>query len=147
MSLILADAERAPQLFRWNGAVDRQKLAGWIGTRDWRIPPDLFEFWALTGGGQVFESETFHRPVASADQEGGVDRITNWCRRLGMAAALVVFHEGLGLTAISVNDGAYFSLTSDLRVQNQYGSFDHWYRDVLRAAYRTRYGLPPRQPR
>lgn len=147
MSLILDDANVAPQLFRWNGAVDRQKLTGWIGSRDWRIPPDLFEFWALTGGGRVFDSETFHRPIASDEQEGGVERITNWCRRLGMAGALVVFHEGLGLTAISINDGAYLSLTSDLRVQNQYGSFDHWYRDVLRATYGAQYGLSPRKHR
>jgi hypothetical protein len=60
-----------------------------------------------------------------------------------MPRDFVVFHEGLGLTAIRCADGAYLSLDTDIRVVGEFKSLDRRYAGVPRAEYAARYGLSP----
>jgi hypothetical protein len=140
---ILLDARSKPQLFVWNGPVSPQELARWQRRLGWNVPPDLLSFWALTGGGRLFESETILRPILPDDHDGSVDQVTNWRRANGMPVGLVVFHEGLSFTAVRSVDGAYVWLDESSRVRGVYSSLDDWYRQVLRDEYGSRYGLDP----
>ena len=140
-SLILEDAQRAPQLFLWNGPVGRRAIDEWVALRGWTIPADLLELWTITGGGEIFESERFLPPLVSRDGQEEVAQVTQWCQDRGMPADLVVFHEGLGFTAVRCLDGAYVSFDSELRAGGEYTSLERWYSEVLRAEYAERYGL------
>ena len=140
--LILADAERAPHLFQFNGPGEREQLEKWIRTRGWVVPRDLLEFWTLTSGGQILETERFLRPLALPNGEEEVAAVTAWCYKRGMPKGLVVFHEGLGFTAVRP-DGSYVSLDSDVQVRGEYRDLDDWYVNTLREEYAGRYRLPP----
>ena len=142
MSLILSDAQLAPDLFRWNGPIDRHRLVDWMEGRGWVLPSDLLDLWASTGGGEIFESENILPPLTTAAGENELDCVTDWCRTHGAPDGLVVFHQGLGYTAVRFADGAYLSLDGNSRVLDQHRSLEHWYLEVLRAEYGERYGLP-----
>jgi hypothetical protein len=140
-SLILNDAQAAPRVFLWNGPVDHEEIKQWIARRGWVIPPDLLELWTITGGGEIFESERILRPLISRDGQEEVAQVTSWCQERGLPSGLVVFHEGLGFTAVRCSHGAYVSLDSRFSVTGEYESLDGWYAEVLRAEYGPRYGL------
>lgn len=144
-SLILADALVAPHLFQWNGAIDAELLVMWVQRHHWFIPTDLLEFWQLTGGGQVFETETFLSPVTD-NPEDSAEAVSRWHRQQGMLASLLIFHEGLQLSAVNTTGESdpYVSLELDRTVSHRYPSLDDWYTQVLRAEYSARYGLPSR---
>jgi hypothetical protein len=144
-SPILVDAQAHPRLFRWNGPIDPQILLQWAARHDCMVPPDLLDFWASTGGGEVFETEMFLKPLVSSADEDGVEHATISRERRGMPAGLVVFHEGLGSTAVRCADGAYVSLDFDSRIAGLYDSFDDWYVNVLRSEYGERYRLAARR--
>ncbi len=55
---IVADSLRYPKLFDWNGPVERERLEQWLNDRGLKVPHDLEELWARTGGGEAFEGET-----------------------------------------------------------------------------------------
>lgn len=139
--LILEDAQRAPQLFLWKGSVDRRAIDEWVALHGWKIPSDLRELWTLTGGGEIFESERFLVPLLSQSGDEEIAQVTEWCQNRGIPSGLVVFHEGLGFTAVRCDDGAYVSFDSDLRAAGEYTSLDQWYSEVLRKEYAERYGL------
>jgi len=141
---ILVDAQANPRLFRWNGPIDPQMLLQWAARHDYRVPPDLLDFWASTGGGEVFETEMFLKPLVSSADEDGVEYATISHQRRGIPPGLVVFHEGLGSTAVRCADGVYVSLDFDSRIAGLYDSFDDWYVNVLRSEYAERYGLAAR---
>lgn len=142
MSLeIFADAQAQPHLFRWNGAIVPEELVAWGLQRGLRIPSDLLQFWAITGGGQIFETETLLKPIVAAHDESGVERATNWLKSRGLPSGMLVFHEGLCFTTVRYDDGAYLTLDQRARVAGLYESFDNWYVQVLRAEYAKRYGL------
>jgi hypothetical protein len=144
MSLaILSDAQVKPRLYRWYGPIDRQHLLDWSARLGWALPADLIEFWTVTGGGQVFETEEFPRPLSRSNDQDSVEVVTQLCRRQGMPAGLVVVHEGLGRTVVRCEDGAYLSLGDDFVIAARFESFNDWYSQVLRAEYWERYGLPP----
>lgn len=144
-SSIFDDAHAKPHLFRWNGAIVSQRLADWSRKQSWRIPPDLSEFWARTGGGIVFETETLLKPIVGADDEKGVEQATDWLKGRGMPNGFFVIHEGLCLTVVRYEDGAYLTLDDRARIAGLYDSFDNWYVQVLRAEYGERYGLTRRE--
>lgn len=149
MSLILRDAAAAPDVFRWNGAVGLQALRDWLAEKGWPVPADLLEFWQVTGGGEIFESELLLPPVASPGARYGVGAVTAWYRHHGLGKDLVVFHQGFGLTAVNVVTGTYVYFDSDvetLRITAEYVSMNHWYAETVRSEYGDRYGLPPLTP-
>lgn len=142
-SAILADAQAAPDLFRWNGPIERRQIEEWVVRHNWVIPADLLEFWTTTGGGEILETERFLPPLVSANGEEEIPALTGWCRDRSMPEGLVVFHEGFGFSAIRCVDGAYVWLDPDVRLGGEYRSLDDWYSHVLRAEYATQYRLPP----
>jgi hypothetical protein len=109
--------------------------------RGWTLPRDLLDFWTVTGGGEIFESEGFLPPLVSADGQEEIGQLTRWCQRRGLPNNFVVFHEGLGFTAVRCADQAYVSLDGDLRIAGEYPTLEQWYVDVLRREYAERYGL------
>lgn len=140
-SLILEDAQRAAALFLWRGPVGRRAIEKWVAQRGWKIPGDLLEFWTMTGGGEIFEGEKFLAPLISPRGEEEIAQVTEWCQSRGMPSGHVVFHEGLGFTAVRCDDGTYVSFDGELRTAGEYTSLEQWYSEVLRAEYAERYGL------
>ena len=55
-------AEGASDLFPF-GAIPAAQLQDWLRRTRLVLPSDLIELWQLTGGGDVFESETIFRPT------------------------------------------------------------------------------------
>ena len=65
--VLLEDFERVPDVFFGFGAIPESELNDWLKCHALVLPSDLLKFWQLTGGGDVFESETILRPsVAKA---------------------------------------------------------------------------------
>jgi len=40
---ILRDSESAPNVFDWNGPVDRHRIQEWLADRGWMVPADLID--------------------------------------------------------------------------------------------------------
>ena len=60
--VLLEDSERVPDVFLGFGAIPQSELSDWLKRHSLVLPSDLVELWQLTGGGDVFESETILRP-------------------------------------------------------------------------------------
>jgi hypothetical protein len=88
--LILQDAQAAPHLFFWNGPVDRREIDEWTARRGWLIPDDLSEFWATTGGGEIFEGETLLRPLISPDGQEEVAQELQTGATIGECLAILL---------------------------------------------------------
>jgi hypothetical protein len=142
MSRIFDDARQKPELFRWNGPLDADAIDRWIARMRWRIPLDLRSLWVVTGGGELFESETLLRPL-EFDDTSEITRVTEWWRARGLAEQLVVFHEGMGLSAIRQSDGYYVwvPFTEPIRPACAFQHLDEWYEKLIRAEYASRYGM------
>lgn len=139
---ILADASAAPALFRWNDPIDRGALVEHLFSRGWTIPEDLIDFWAITGGGEIFETELLLRPVAPMGQASELEQTQRFWHERGLPVGSVVFHEGFIVTAVAQN-GMYLSFDRDLQPSGQFISLEDWYVGAIRAEYAERYGLPP----
>ena len=126
---------------QWNGPVAPDQLFAWGLQRGWNIPSDLSEFWTLTGGGVIFETEALLKPIVPASDDSGVEHATDSLKSRGMPGGLFVFHEGLCFSAVRYEDGAYVILDERAGVTGRYDSFGSWYVQVLRAEYAERYGL------
>jgi hypothetical protein len=64
MLAILKDAETRSDLFHWFGAIEREEIESWMRAGRLSVPSELVELWSLTGGGDLFESETIFRPTS-----------------------------------------------------------------------------------
>ena len=145
MNLLLRDAAIAPHLFQWNGPIDTSTVQQIMLTHNWRIPPDLLEFWQKTGGGEIFETERVLPPVFPREPQHEVAQVTQWYRQRGLGSDLIVIHQGLGLTAVSGACGRYLYFDTDVasfRVVGEYVTMNQWYVATLRSEYAERYGLP-----
>jgi hypothetical protein len=139
ISQLLADAALRPDLYRWHGALDSRWLDAWFGARLVVIPPDLVEFYAITGGGEVFESEDILSPCPGPE---GIDDWTAHFRSDGMRSGLLVFHRGAWVSAIDTTSGSLVVL-QELRNAGRATTLDEWYRNWIRREFADRYGLPP----
>lgn len=141
------DAAIRPDLFLWNGAPEPERLAGWVANRGWRIPEDLLRFWMTTGGGEVFETEIVLPPMPSDSVWDDVATTTDGYRTQGLSTKYLVFHRGLGISALDQKTWMFVHFTDARFVGgNAYESFDAWYVGALRAEYAERYrlgSLPP----
>ena len=90
----------------------------------------------------MFETERVLRPLPVANDEDEIATLTAWCRERGMPSGHVVFHEGFRYTAIRCTDGAYVSFDGEVQMCGEYISLDHWYTQLLRSEYASKYGLP-----
>ena len=149
MFLLLQDAQMVPLTFSPFGAIPAVELERWLEHADMLLPSDLIQFWQLTGGGDVFESETIFRPTVSSppnscfvedDIEGRNAALTE----NGKSDNLYVFQEGVFLSAIRLSDQRFVTVTTGgYVVQDSFDSLDEWYIQTLRAEFGEKYGLPP----
>lgn len=141
---LFADAARRPGLFLWNGPVPEADLDAWFAARHLVAPADLRRLWAITGGGELFGSEELWAPLAAPAVGYPEDflAINRQYREQGLASAYLVFHRGLGVSAMHQPDGTLVSLSrQSLSEVRTFRALDAWYA-TLRAEYATRYGLP-----
>jgi hypothetical protein len=148
MLTILKDAEARSDLFQWFGAIERDEIESWMRTKQFSVPSDLVELWSLTGGGDLFESETIFRPtsirssmpyfVEASDpvDSANEQRVVN-----GMPKSYLAFHDGLFLSAVRLYDQRAVTLTAMGQETGDFSSLDDWYLRTLRAEFGRRYGL------
>lgn len=142
-SQIKRDAVVRPDLFIWHGAVALEEVQRFLGHLGWRIPAELQEFWAETGGGDLFETETLLKIRGDPSLGDDLLAANEHFQALGLPIGLRVFHTGLGISAIREVDGHYLLLDpKSFHVVGIFPTFDQWYRSVLRSEYAVRYGLP-----
>src|SRR5688572_9151940 len=147
MSQLYIDAKRRPEAFRWNGPLSPQDIRAWQTTTGFAPPQDLLELWIRTGGGELFESEKVLSPFGDATVGLNVTARTDDLHKEGLAKSRLVFHEGLGLSAIRLTDNKYEHLMRiyeqddrSLRVigfstHDVFENLDEWYTRLLRQEY------------
>jgi hypothetical protein len=147
MPTLLDDARRRPELFCWFGAIPKTELQAWLEEHGLAIPADLQSLWCITGGGDVFESETILRPNAPAATTGfyeagdDIETINASFRQAGCPEHFLVFHTGSFLSAVDLSGFRYVTLSESHAVISEYASLDDWYSQTLRQEFGSRYGL------
>ncbi len=123
--------------------MDRSLLLRWIDEYGWQLSEDLIAFWEQTGGGDIFETETFLRPCGSSDLDDSLEVVNQSLQSRGLRGdRCLVFHIGLAISAIRLADGRYVQLSkTDFSELAEYASLDEWYGKLVRAEYAQRYGL------
>ena len=143
-SILTDDARARPDLFIWNGRMERTQLESWLASNKWIVscPRDLLTFWQETGGGDIFESETILGPLGDPEMGDELAAVNRAMKERGMPESFLVFHVGLVTSAVYMPSGNYVELASEgFRVVRRFASLDEWYRSTLRAEYAQRYGL------
>jgi len=142
-TLLHADWKKQPELFRFPGAIPKEKMDAWLKKRNLSVPQDLKDFWCETGGGELFETETILSPFGRRDLGDDVDSINQFHRQKGMPADWLVFHTGLGgLSVIELSSGKYASVhEGTYEVHQKFETFADWYDNFIRREYAPRYGL------
>lgn len=146
MLAILEDADRWPHLFQWFGAIPSNELECWLHRNRLLLSSELVELWRMTGGGDIFESETILRPtVSSAPNVGFVGDDIEGINASYFAKVnpqeLYIFHQGSFLSAVRLSDQKFAALTVGGVVERLFDSLDEWYLKTLRAEFGSRYGL------
>ena len=149
MLVLLQDAQKVPRIFFPFGGIPVAELQDWLRRTGLVLPSDLIELWQLSGGGDVFDSETIFRPTVSSTPnscfvEDDIERRNATHAEEGKSGDLYVFQQGVFLSAVRLSDQRFVTLTEDAYVvKDSFGSLDEWYVRTLRAEYGDRYGLPP----
>ena len=149
MLILLQDAHKVPRIFFPFGAIPVGELQDWLRRTRLVLPSDLIELWQLTGGGDVFESETIFRPTVpstpnSCFVEDDIEGRNTVFAEEGKSGDLYVFQQGAFLSAVRLSDQRFVTLTEDgYAIKDSFDSLDEWYVRTLRAEYGERYGLPP----
>ena len=141
---IITDAMSRPDLFVWNGPIEGRQLRRWLSENALNLPEDLVAFLELTGGGDLFESETILGPYGDVELGDDLIGANISLRSEGMPAGYVVFHRGMDLSAIRSLDHKYVAFTApDFHEKAVFSSLEAWYVESLREEYGERYGLGP----
>ncbi len=144
MSIIIQDAARYPNAFSWFGAIPTIEIENWLQNSRLALPSDLIELWWVTGGGDLFESETILRPkVASTPNECFVDDEIESFNDAAVTTGLYIFQRGIFLSAVRLQHKDFVSLTKDHAIVDRFNSLDDWYVHTLRAEFGERYGISP----
>jgi len=115
----------------------------WLQQHGLEIPDELLQFWQVTGGGELFETETILGPFGDRQLGDDVDSVNEFHRARGMDRRYLIVHVGSALTAIRLSDKKWVILDQDTYAEiEEYDSFEGWYERVLRAEFAERYGLP-----
>lgn len=128
------------------GAIPEAEVKNWLRHSELVLPPDLIELWQLTGGGDVFESETIFRPTVpsipnSCFVEDDIEGMNAGHTADGKPCGLYVFQQGLFLSAVRLSDQKFVTLTRNYVVEDSFPSLDEWYIRTLRAEFGQEYGL------
>jgi hypothetical protein len=149
MLILLQDAQKVPRIFFPFGAIPAAELQDWLRRTRLVLPSDLIELWQLTGGGDVFETETIFRPTVpstpnSCFVEDDIEGRNTAYAEEGKSGDLYVFQQGAFLSAVRLSDQRFVTLTEGGHtIKDFFDSLDEWYIRTLRAEYGERYGLPP----
>jgi len=135
-----------PGVFFPFGAIPKPELRNWLQHSTLVLPPDLIELWELTGGGDIFESETVFRPTVpsipnSCFVEDHIESRNSAHAAKGKPQDLYIFQQGSFLSAVRLSDQKFVTLTKDYAVANSFDSLDEWYVRALRTEFGGRYGL------
>ncbi len=57
------DLRFAPNAFDWLGSTEVARVKDWLHSHGREVPDDLIALWALTGGGDMFETEEIFAPT------------------------------------------------------------------------------------
>lgn len=137
------DLQLKPQVFFWEGPTDSRQLKRRLQEEGWRLPEDLLKLLAVTGGGEIFESETILGPCRDAELGDNLFTCNEQLRGRGLPDGYVVFHTGMAVSAVRLADGRYVEFgLEDFEERGEYATLDDWYRKLIRAEYAERYGLP-----
>jgi hypothetical protein len=144
--LVIQDSHLRPDLFLWNGAIAAAELRSWLTEHGLgACPGDLVHFWEETGGGEIFETETILGPFGDPTMDDALVPTNDALRLRGLPDNLVVFHIGLGTSAVDTTAGDYVDLDPhDFHELRRFQSLDAWYVAIVRDEYAGRYGLPSR---
>lgn len=152
MARVLEDSKRNPDAFCWFGAIPSDELEAWGERSGIALPADLLEFWQVTGGGELFESETILRPDVpsrpnSCFLAGDDTTVANATHKAhGMPDHFFAFQTGAFLSAIDLHTMEFVTLdeSNAYTTTARFASFDDWYVHTLRAEFASRHGLDPR---
>jgi len=147
-NLITLDANRRPDLFIWNGALEPAWLQQWLWQHQWQtVPVDLLGLWQQTGGGDMYETETILGPLAEVHSGDNLLEVNNYWHRQGLPSQSLVFHQGVSeLSTVHLVTGHYVQLSAeDFSELASYTSLNEWYKK-LREEYAERYGLTTPEP-
>jgi hypothetical protein len=148
MLILLEDARHVPTLFDPFGAIPEAELAEWLQQNGIALPRDLLVLWQLTGGGDVFETETMLRPtVPSIPTTSFLEDDIEGCNARhsakGKPSEFFIFQHGCFLSAVDLSDQRFVTLSEDYAVKGSSDSLDDWYVHTLRTEFGRRYGLGP----
>lgn len=151
MLILLQDAQRVPAVLCSFGGIPAAELEEWLQINELLLPPDLVELWQLTGGGDIFESETIFRPTVpslpnTSFVEDDIESINAAHTGKGKPSDFYVFHQGACLSAVRLSDQRFVTLSEAYSTRESFGSLDEWYVRTLRAEFGERYGLGTLQP-
>lgn len=139
--ILMQDSERYPKLFVWNGAISRDRLNIWLQKHNLNLPEDLIAFWEVTGGGDLFESETILSPFGDTYLGDDIDSINEFHYSQAMKRDYLVFHVGTGLSAVCLADGHYVTLRDNYQELFEFFSLDDWYVEEVRSQFANQYKL------
>ena len=144
LPIIYEDALRRPDLFLWFGVTEAE-FENWLPALPLRVHPGLVGFWRRTGGGDLFESETLLGPLVE-DEDDNVLKVNEYHWSKGLPSDLLIFHEGLCLSASFVDRPRHRNQLVSFRsgsyqIGRQFDTFNEWYQQTIRAEYAERYGL------
>jgi hypothetical protein len=148
MLILLQDAQRVPNMFAPFGAISTAELREWLRQNALVLPSDLIELWEMTGGGDIFETETVFRPTVPSIPnlsfvQDDIESRNAAHSAKGKPSGLYIFQQGVFLSAIRLSDQRFVTLTNDYVPKNSFGSLNDWYVSTLRAEFGERYGLSP----
>ena len=138
---IIQDSITYPYLFNWFYNVSEEKLKKWLGMNKMNIPNDYFEFLCLTGGGDIFESETLLGPFVNENSGDEIISNNNYFYEKGMSKDYLVFHTGMSISVIDLNHFQYNVLDENFFIREHFRSFDSWYMQYIRKEFSDRYNL------
>jgi len=149
MLAILKDAAARPELFGWFGPIASHEIDSWLKQSNLRVPDDLRELWAVTGGGDFFESETLLRPTAVQSSEpyfiestDFIDLVNQFWNSNGMSTDYLPFHRRAALqSAIRLSDQKIVTLDDEWHLIKAFSDLDEWYLVTLRHDYAEVYNL------
>ena len=149
MLAILKDAAARPELFGWFGPIASHEIDFWLRQNNRRVPDDVRELWALTGGGDFFdEGETLLRPTAVRSSEPYFIESTDFVESAnqfriskGMSTDYLLFHIGSFQSAIRLSDQRIVTLDDEWHLIKAFSDLDEWYLATLRHDYAEAYSF------
>src|ERR1700730_19024117 len=118
MLAILKDAAARPELFGWFGQIPSHEIDSWLKQCNLRVPDDVRERGAVTGGGDFFdEGQTLLRPTVLGSSEpyfiessDFIDLVNQFWTSNGMSTDYLPFHRGTFQSAIRLSDQTIVTL-------------------------------------